>query len=58
MEIDKVISVEVPHTLQAYSVLFVSKSLGNIVYSGDTMPNQNLFNYTQGAKLLIHEATL
>jgi ribonuclease Z len=28
------------------------------VYSGDTLPCQNLINYASNCKVLIHEATL
>jgi ribonuclease Z len=58
MGIEKIIAVEVDHCPQSYGCLLVSKQHGNIMYSGDTRPCTNLMNYTQGAKLLIHEATL
>ena len=57
-EIDKVIAVEVDHCQQAYACLLKSSKHGDILYSGDTMPCQNLVNYGRDVKVLIHEATL
>ena len=58
MGIDKIIAVEVNHCPQSYACLLTSIQHGNILYSGDTTPCQNLKNYVQGARVLIHEATL
>ena len=55
---EKLAMVEVNHCLDAYCAILVSKSHGNILYSGDTVPCQNLKNYAQTVRLLIHEATL
>jgi len=55
---EKVISVEVDHCPQSYACLLVSEEFGNIIYSGDTLECQNLLNYGQNARVLIHEATL
>ena len=58
MSIEKIIAVEVDHCPQSYACLLVSAEHGNILYSGDTLPCQNMINYGKNARLLIHEATL
>ena len=55
---EKLCCLEVNHCLQAYCALIVNPTNGGILYSGDTVPCNNLRNYAQTAKLLIHEATL
>ena len=57
MDIDRVVAVEVDHCPQSYACL-VEGGMGKVIYSGDTVPCQNLINYGQKATLLIHEATL
>ena len=58
MNIEKAIAVETDHCPQSYGWLFQSEEHGRILYSGDTLPCQNVLNYAKGVKLLIHEATL
>ena len=63
MGIEKMLAIEVDHCPQSYACLLYTSGddLGvgkKIVYSGDTRPCQNLVNYSKGASLLIHEATL
>lgn len=55
--IDHLLAVEVDHCPQSYGCLIESKAHGKIVYSGDTLPCQNLINYAQNCRVLIHEAT-
>ena len=50
--------VEVNHCAEAYCAVLVSAEHGNILYSGDTIPCNTLWNYAQTARVLIHEATL
>jgi ribonuclease Z len=54
--VDKVIAVEVDHCPQSYACL-IDSAHGKLVYSGDTLPCQNLINYATNARVLIHEAT-
>ena len=56
--IDKIVAVEVDHCPQSYACLLISAGHGNIIYSGDTLPCQNLLNYGKNVRVLIHEATL
>ena len=58
MGIEKILAIEVDHCPQSYACLLLSSKHGKILYSGDTLPCQNLFNYAQKARVLIHEATL
>ena len=58
MNIEKVVAVETDHCPQSHGWLLQSKKHGDILYSGDTLPCQNLLNYAQDVKVLIHEATL
>ena len=63
MGIEKIIAVEVHHCPQSYGCLLYASdgSLGpgnKVVFSGDTVPCQNLINYSKKCSLLIHEATL
>ena len=55
---EKLCMVEVNHCAEAYCAVLVSATHGNVLYSGDTVPCNNLKNYAQTAKVLIHEATL
>ena len=55
---EKVLACEVNHCQQAYCAVLVSATHGNLLYSGDTIPCNNLRNYAQTAKVLIHESTL
>jgi ribonuclease Z len=57
MGLRKVIAVEVDHCPQSYACLLLSENGDKIVYSGDTLPCQNLINYAANCKVLIHEAT-
>lgn len=50
--------VEVNHCFESYCAVLVSAEHGNILYSGDTIPCNTLWNYAQTARVLIHEATL
>ena len=56
--LSKIIAVEVDHCPQSYACLLLTEKNDKIVYSGDTLPCQNLINYAQDCKILIHEATL
>ena len=56
--LSKVIAVEVDHCPQSYGCLLLQTNGDKIVYSGDTLPCQNLVNYAHNCKVLIHEATL
>lgn len=58
MGFDKLVMCEVNHCMEAYCAVAVSSTHGNVLYSGDTLPCQNLKNYAQTARVLIHEATL
>ena len=58
LDIDKLIAVEVDHCPQSYACLLLSEKHGRLLYSGDTLPCQNLQNYGQDVKVLIHECTL
>ena len=58
MSYERMIAVEVDHCPQSYACLLMSREHGNIMYSGDTLPCQNLINYGQGVRVMIHEATL
>ncbi|EEB09663.1 3'-tRNA processing endonuclease Trz1 [Schizosaccharomyces japonicus yFS275] len=51
-------TVQALHTKNSYSIVLSHRSLGKIVYSGDTRPNSSLIKVGRDAKLLIHEATL
>ena len=55
---EKLVMCEVNHCMEAYCAVAVSATHGNVLYSGDTVPCQNLKNYAQTVKVLIHEATL
>lgn len=50
--------VEVDHCREAYCAVLVSSQYGNLLFSGDTVPVNNLRNYAQTARVMIHEATL
>ena len=60
----KICMLEVNHCQQSYAGLLLTnnelsnQAYGNILYSGDTIPCNNLRNYAAVADLLIHEATL
>jgi ribonuclease BN (tRNA processing enzyme) len=43
--LEKVIAVEVDHCPQSYGCLLLGANGDKIVYSGDTLPCQNLINY-------------
>eukprot|EP00479_Gromia_sphaerica_P011287 TRINITY_DN5512_c0_g1_i1.p1 TRINITY_DN5512_c0_g1~~TRINITY_DN5512_c0_g1_i1.p1 ORF type:complete len:100 (+),score=15.04 TRINITY_DN5512_c0_g1_i1:306-605(+) len=53
-------AVEVPHTWDSYGVIVDHKGddQWRIVYSGDTLPSDELAQEGHGATLLIHEATM
>ncbi|GBE87655.1 hypothetical protein SCP_1103320 [Sparassis crispa] len=51
-------TVDVAHQTKAYGVVIKHKDGWSIVFSGDTLPTNNLVRAGQGATLLIHEATL
>lgn len=53
----KLVAVEVDHCSSSYAPVLQFKKHGKVVYSGDTLPCQNLKNYAQEAALLIHEGT-
>ena len=55
---EKIAMVEVNHCAESYCAVLVSSQFGNLLYSGDTIPNNNLRNYAQTARVMIHEATL
>ncbi|CAI2384764.1 unnamed protein product [Moneuplotes crassus] len=55
--IKRIYGVEAFHCYEAYGCMVEAEDW-RILYSGDTMPNQNHLNYGQGITLLIHEATL
>ncbi|CAI2384760.1 unnamed protein product [Moneuplotes crassus] len=55
--IKRIYGVEAFHCYEAYGCVVEAEDW-RILYSGDTMPNQNYLNYGQGITLLIHEATL
>jgi len=55
---EKLCMCEVNHCMEAYCALVVSSQFGNILYSGDTLPCNNLRNYASTARVMIHEATL
>ena len=55
---EKLCMAEVNHCMEAYCAVLVSQTHGNILYSGDTLPCNNLRNYCKTARVLIHEATL
>jgi ribonuclease Z len=57
MGLRKIIAVEVDHFPQSYACILLSENGDKIVYSGDTLPCQNLINYAANCKVLIHEAT-
>ena len=52
------VAVETDHCIESFGCLLDSPDFGRIFYSGDTRPCQNVLNYCQQIKLLIHEATL
>lgn len=51
-------TVYVRHCANAYGVTLTHQDGWKVVYSGDTMPSNNLIEAGKGADLLIHEATL
>ena len=55
--LSKLLAVEVNHCPQSYACLIESEQHGKLVYSGDTLPCQNLINYASNCRVLIHEAT-
>lgn len=55
--IDRMLAIEVDHCPQSYACLIDSDIHGKLVYSGDTLPCQNLINYATNCRVLIHEAT-
>jgi ribonuclease Z len=55
--IQRLLAIEVNHCPQSYACLIESEAHGKLVYSGDTLPCQNLINYASQCKVLIHEAT-
>ena len=55
---DKLCMAEVNHCMQAYCAVVVSSAHGNVLYSGDTLPCNNLKNYAQTSRVLVHESTL
>jgi ribonuclease Z len=58
MGVKKIVAVEVDHCPQSYGCLIITNNDEKILYSGDTVPCQNLMNYAKNCKVLIHEATL
>lgn len=55
--IDCMLAVEVNHCPYSFACLIQSEAHGKVLYSGDTLPCQNLINYATNARVLIHEAT-
>ncbi|KAI0058634.1 hypothetical protein BV25DRAFT_1212589 [Artomyces pyxidatus] len=51
-------TVEVRHRTKAFGLVLEHRDGWRLVYSGDTMPANNLVQAGQGATLLIHEATM
>ena len=60
--LSKLLAVEVDHCPFAFACMLVTESPTSIekelVYSGDTVPCQNLINYAKNCKVLIHESSL
>lgn len=57
MGLSKIIAFEVDHCPQSYGCCLVTTEHEKIIYSGDTLPCQNLVNYAMECKVFIHEAT-
>jgi len=53
----KVYAFPVKHSIPAYGYLAIVKDKYRIVYTGDTMYCEDVVKHSQGAHLLIHEAT-
>ena len=51
------LAIETDHCVESYGCLIDSPNFGRMFYSGDTRPCQNIMNYCQNIRVLIHEAT-
>ncbi|XP_076234305.1 ribonuclease Z isoform X2 [Calliopsis andreniformis] len=58
LNIKDINTVFVRHCKHSYGIAIILKDDKKIVYSGDTMPSENLINLGKDCDLLIHEATM
>ncbi|KAL4253032.1 RNase Z family protein [Abortiporus biennis] len=56
--LQSVITIDVNHRTRAYGIYLAHKDGWSIVFSGDTMPTNNLVHVGRNANVLIHEATM